>query len=137
MEPPSNLLWRLTIPAVLHVAVVISRTLLQPEKMILILTPKNIWRWLAAQECMGTLTAELDNMDRMLMQTELTVIAGDQESYSISGTANRRTIKEGNYQWNSKWNMVNFCPKGWQTHSAIYFASYLFDRNIYIELVIP
>lgn len=31
-----------------------------------------------------TFTGELDNIDRMLMQTELTVIAGDQESYKIS-----------------------------------------------------
>lgn len=28
----------------------------------------------------STFTVELDNMDRMLMQIELTVIAGDQES---------------------------------------------------------
>lgn len=31
-----------------------------------------------------TLTVELDNIERMLMQIELTVIAGDQESYKIS-----------------------------------------------------
>ena len=31
-----------------------------------------------------TFTVELDNMDRMLMHTELTVIAGDHESYNIS-----------------------------------------------------
>lgn len=31
-----------------------------------------------------TFTVELDNMDRMLIQTELTVIAGDHESYNIS-----------------------------------------------------
>lgn len=31
-----------------------------------------------------TFTVELDNIDRMLMQIELTVIAGDQESYRIS-----------------------------------------------------
>lgn len=29
-------------------------------------------------------TVELDNIERMLMQIELTVIAGDQESYRIS-----------------------------------------------------
>lgn len=33
---------------------------------------------------MITFAVELDNMDKMLMQTELTVIAGDQESYKIS-----------------------------------------------------
>ena len=31
-----------------------------------------------------TLTVELDSMERMLIQMELTVIAGDQESYKIS-----------------------------------------------------
>ena len=31
-----------------------------------------------------TFTVELDNMDRMLMQIELTVMAGDHESYKIS-----------------------------------------------------
>lgn len=31
-----------------------------------------------------TFTVELDSMDRMLMQIELTVIAGDHESYKIS-----------------------------------------------------
>jgi hypothetical protein len=31
-----------------------------------------------------TLTVELDNMDRMLIQMELTVMAGDHESYRIS-----------------------------------------------------
>jgi hypothetical protein len=31
-----------------------------------------------------TLAGELDNMDKMLMHTELTVMAGDQESYKIS-----------------------------------------------------
>ena len=33
---------------------------------------------------MKTFSVELDNMERMLMQTELTVIAGDHESYNIS-----------------------------------------------------
>lgn len=36
-----------------------------------------------------TFAGELDSMDKMLIQTELTVIAGDQESYSIS--AGKRT----------------------------------------------
>lgn len=31
-----------------------------------------------------TFAVELDSMDRILMQIELTVIAGDQESYKIS-----------------------------------------------------
>lgn len=31
-----------------------------------------------------TFTVELDNMERILIQMELTVIAGDQESYKIS-----------------------------------------------------
>ena len=31
-----------------------------------------------------TFSVELDSMDNMLMQMELTVIAGDQESYNIS-----------------------------------------------------
>jgi len=31
-----------------------------------------------------TFTVALDNIDRMLIQIELTVIAGDHESYSIS-----------------------------------------------------
>ena len=33
---------------------------------------------------MNTFAGELDSMERMLMQTELTVIAGDHESYRIS-----------------------------------------------------
>lgn len=32
----------------------------------------------------GTFTVELDNIERMLIQIELTVIAGDHESYKIS-----------------------------------------------------
>ena len=31
-----------------------------------------------------TFAGELDNIDKMLIQTELTVIAGDNESYNIS-----------------------------------------------------
>jgi hypothetical protein len=31
-----------------------------------------------------TFAGELDNIDKMLMHTELTVIAGDHESYNIS-----------------------------------------------------
>lgn len=36
------------------------------------------------RKAQGTFAVELDNMDKMLIQTELTVIAGDQESYNIS-----------------------------------------------------
>jgi hypothetical protein len=39
--------------------------------------------------CFVTFDGELDSMDKMLIQTELTVIAGDHESYSIS--AHKRT----------------------------------------------
>lgn len=35
-----------------------------------------------------TFTVELDNMERMLIQMELTVIAGDHESYKISANTN-------------------------------------------------
>lgn len=33
---------------------------------------------------MNTFTVELDSIERMLIQIELTVMAGDQESYRIS-----------------------------------------------------
>jgi hypothetical protein len=39
--------------------------------------------------CYITFDGELDSMDNMLIQTELTVMAGDHESYSIS--AHKRT----------------------------------------------
>ena len=40
-----------------------------------------------------TFAGELDNMDKMLIQTELTVIAGDHESYSISAHKRTRYLK--------------------------------------------
>ena len=40
-----------------------------------------------------TFAGELDNMDKMLIQTELTVIAGDHESYSISAHKRTRHLK--------------------------------------------
>lgn len=39
-----------------------------------------------------TFTVELDNMERILIQIELTVIAGDQESYRISARTNDKEI---------------------------------------------
>lgn len=39
---------------------------------------------LKVQKLNQTLSVELDNIDRMLIQIELTVIAGDHESYRIS-----------------------------------------------------
>lgn len=136
MEPPSRLLWRSSIPTVLHIAIVVSRTLLhkkttqkinllgsnrllqklnlevdfcakvdfqknyQPNillynKAILHYFPEVVI-FKCNQTCSSartkrvalyseqTLAGELDNMERMLMQIELTVIAGDHESYKIS-----------------------------------------------------
>ena len=50
---------------------------------------------LKLQQFEQTLTVELDNMDRMLMQMELTVMAGDHESYRISAN----TAHNSEYQF--------------------------------------
>lgn len=42
----------------------------------------------------GTFAVELDNMDKMLIQTELTVIAGDQESYNISAEPIKLNVRQ-------------------------------------------
>lgn len=52
-------------------------------------------RVLKLQQFEQTLTVELDNMDRMLMQMELTVMAGDHESYRISAN----TAHNSEYQF--------------------------------------
>lgn len=41
-------------------------------------------------EPIHTLTVELESIERMLMQIELTVMAGDHESYSISAEFNTK-----------------------------------------------
>lgn len=43
-------------------------------------------------------------MDKMLMQTELTVIAGDQESYKISAKETKIYVKKANLQDGNKNN---------------------------------
>lgn len=47
-----------------------------------------------------TLAVELDSIERMLMQTEPTVIAGDHESYRISTRTNNQPIKRIDTQQN-------------------------------------
>lgn len=42
--------------------------------------------------CNVTFAGELDNMDKMLIQTELTVIAGDHESYNISADEKQQEL---------------------------------------------
>jgi hypothetical protein len=47
--------------------------------------------------CCITFAGELDSMDKMLIQTELTVIAGDHESYSISAHKRTRLLNITNH----------------------------------------
>lgn len=43
------------------------------------------------KETIRTLTVELESIDRMLIQIELTVMAGDQESYNMSAKSKSQT----------------------------------------------
>lgn len=70
---------------------------------------------------MNTLTVELDSMERMLIQIELTVMAGDHESYRISAKFNicklweassvRKTVIPKKHRW-SMWLLSGMDRKG-------------------------
>lgn len=85
MEPPPCLLGRSAIPTILHVSIIVCWTLLHEHKtqMIKVLDADREPHF-ENFKTEQTFAGELDNMDRMLMQTELTVIAGDHDSYKIS-----------------------------------------------------
>nr|DAD22293.1 TPA_asm: hypothetical protein HUJ06_023756 [Nelumbo nucifera] len=87
MEPPSRLLGRSTIPTVFHVAIIICWALLQPKPKSITNQSRLKIHYKQLQILMQfiqTFMVELDSIERMLIQIELTVIAGDQESYRIS-----------------------------------------------------
>lgn len=83
MEPPSSLLWGSSVLTILHISVIIGRSLLESsERKKVHILQKN--KESIDYRIASTFSVELESMERMLMQIELTVIAGDHESYSIS-----------------------------------------------------
>ena len=61
-----------------------------------------------------TFAGELDSIDKMLIQTELTVIAGDHESYSIS--AHKRSSNFLTYINHAKINCSPIRPQSQKNH---------------------
>ena len=93
MEPPSRLFRRPPVLAVLYVSVIISRTLLrQRYRHSKIVCGFVIILSVGVNKNVETFSCELDSMERMLMQTELTVMAGDHESYRISAKRKERVF---------------------------------------------
>ena len=88
VEPPPSFFRGPSIFAVFQVMVVVFRLLLQETKKYLNKTIlKNLLKEENTQNAQQTLTDELESIERILRQIELSLIAGDHESYKTSASA--------------------------------------------------
>lgn len=93
VESPPSFFGRSSIFAVFQVMVVVFRLLLQgrykkARNIIRILSYESLWKK-RIQKIAKTFTDELESIERILRQIELSLIAGDHESYKTSASSKK------------------------------------------------